>query len=412
MKAPPILVAGMSAGGVGSLSQSVIARIDDADLLVGGRRHLGYFPDFIGETLIIAADMDAVSQRLLKAIDAGEQAVVLASGDPLCYGIGTTLLRTLPAESLEIVPAPTAFQMAFAALRESWHDAHFLSAHARPLADVVQQTRWATKVAILTDPQQTPAVIAQALMDDGMTGHTPCAICENLGGVDERIVRTTLQIAAQETFASLNVFVIWPVSGDNQPIQLSTGLSDDAFITSRGQITKREIRLLTIAELDVQAGDVVWDIGAGSGSVSIEIARSQPTARVYAIERRAEFIAHIDANCQRHQTDHVQIVHGSAPDDCTEWPAPNAVFIGGSGGKLAEIIAFAREGLCENGRLVCNLATLENLAQVRALLPNAQVSQVQVSRGVPIGEMMRLQPLNPIFMIKWTKQNNVNKSYK
>ncbi|MEM7131832.1 MAG: precorrin-6y C5,15-methyltransferase (decarboxylating) subunit CbiE [Chloroflexota bacterium] len=400
-KSNRILVIGMSAGGAESLPQVLLTRIHDSDLLVGGRRHLSYFDDFSGQRMAIGANIAQISQRLFKALQMGEKAVVLASGDPLCYGIGSTLLRTLPAEALEILPAPTAFQLAFSSLHEPWHDAAFLSAHARPVTEVVQQVRLASKAAILTDPTQTPAVIAQALLDNGLAGSTPCAICENLGGKQERIVRTTLEAAAKEVFADLNVFVVWPERAKRSGITL--GLPDEVFETSRGQITKREIRLLAIAELAVQPGHVVWDIGAGSGSVGIEIARSWPTARVYAVEKRAEFVAHIQTNLQRHHILNLQVIHGSAPETCAQWPAPNAVFVGGSGGHLGTIIEVIRQRLEVGGKLVCNLATLENLARVRKLLPDAQVNQIQINRGVPIGEMMRLQPLNPVLMVKWAK---------
>jgi precorrin-6Y C5,15-methyltransferase (decarboxylating) len=159
-----ILVVGMSAAGAESLPAAFRQRIAAADLLVGGARHLAYFPGGAQERLAITANIDAIVARLRQALDVGERAVVLASGDPLCYGIGATLRRFLPAQALEIVPAPTAFQLAFAALAEPWHDAALLSAHARPLPDVVRGVLAAPKAAILTDNQHTPAVIAGALL--------------------------------------------------------------------------------------------------------------------------------------------------------------------------------------------------------------------------------------------------------
>src|SRR6185503_4388406 len=162
-----LLVVGISGGGAESLPLPLVARINAADLLVGGQRHLSYFPDFTGKKLIIAAEVDSVAQRLQQAAADGERAVVLASGDPLCYGIGATLRRYFPAEALEVIPAPTAFQLAFAALAEPWADAALLSAHARPLSTVVAGALAAPKAAILTDHQHTPTVIAQALLEAG-----------------------------------------------------------------------------------------------------------------------------------------------------------------------------------------------------------------------------------------------------
>ncbi len=272
-----ILVVGLSAAGAESLPSPLRQRIAAADLLVGGARHLGYFPAGEQERLAITADIDAIVARLRRALELGERAVVLASGDPLCYGIGATLRRFLPAEALEIVPAPTAFQLAFAALAEPWHDAALLSAHARPLQDVVRGVLAASKAAILTDNQHTPAAIARALLGAGLSGDMRCAVCENLGGPEQRIIQTDLARAAEATYAALNVFVVWRKEAQSPVSDLLSlrppGLPDEAFSTSAGQITKREVRLLSLAELALGPGEVLWDIGAGSGSVAIEAAR-------------------------------------------------------------------------------------------------------------------------------------------
>ena len=204
-----ILVVGLSAAGAESLPPPLRQRIAAADLLVGGARHLAYFPGGAQERLAITADIDAVVARLRRALALGERAAVLASGDPLCYGIGATLRRYLPAQALEIVPAPTAFQLAFAALAEPWHDAALLSAHARPVQDVVRGVLAAPKAAVLTDNQHTPAAIARALLGAGLPSDTRCAICENLGGPEQRIVQADLAHAAEATYAALNVFIIW-----------------------------------------------------------------------------------------------------------------------------------------------------------------------------------------------------------
>ncbi|MEM7344479.1 MAG: precorrin-6y C5,15-methyltransferase (decarboxylating) subunit CbiE [Chloroflexota bacterium] len=435
-----IAIIGISAAGAHSLSIKQIKMIGEADILVGGERHLRYFPDFTGERLIIAANIAPVITRLQNAISRNEKTVVLASGDPLCFGIGSTLLRYFPREALHIFPAPTAFQLAFAALAEPWHDARFLSAHGRALADVVSETMTSSKVAILTDNEHTPAVIAQALIKAGLSIKTPCAVCENLGGTEQRIIRTQLGPTGQTNFASLNVLVVYPLQSDVQsenseaedptqsvieeeapqisnipvempppasPIRLP-GLDDDEFSTENQQITKREIRLLCLAELALLPNEVMWDIGAGSGAVSIEAARAQPTAQVHAIEKRSEMIAHIQDNLGRFQTTNVDLKQGTAPQDLINWPDPNAVFIGGSGDQLAKIIQVAQERLRPSGRLVMTIATLDSLLIVRRVLPKAKVTQVQVSRGKPILDTLRLDALNPVFIVTWGKSDYVN----
>jgi precorrin-6Y C5,15-methyltransferase (decarboxylating) len=400
----PILVVGMTDAGAAGLPSALYERIVQATLLVGGQRHLAAFPAYTGERLVIGATVQPALERLKLAWERGESAVVLASGDPLWYGIGVSLRRTLPPDALDIIPAPTSAQLAFAALAEPWHDAALLSAHSRPLDTVIAHVLAAPKAAILTDQRNTPTRIAAALLEAGLPPTTRCAICEHLGGPAQRVVRTTLRDAADQTFAALNVFVVW-----NDYLARYTpmppGLPDEAFSTIAGQITKREVRLLSLAELAIRSGDVLWDIGAGSGSVGIEAARACPTARVYAIERRERFIAHMRENLQRFPAPNLRVIHGEAPEACADCPDPHAIFVGGSGGRLAEIVSVAQQRLKPHGRLVLNLVTLDHVHQATALLPDARVVQAQINRGAPIQSLLRLEALNPVFIIAWQKEN-------
>lgn len=400
----PILVVGLTDAGAAGISVALRDRIMSAALLVGGWRHLAMFPGFPGERLVIGATVEPALERLKQAWEGGESAAVLASGDPLWYGIGVTLRRVLPPEALEVFPAPTSAQLAFAALAEPWNDAALLSAHGRPLDAVVTNVLTAPKAAILTDQHNTPARIAAALLEVGLPPTTRCAICEHLGGSEQRIVRTTLAEAAEQIFAPLNVFVVWNDYGANHK-PAPPGLPDAAFSTIAGQITKREVRLLSLAELALQSGDVLWDIGAGSGSVGIEAARACPTARVYAIERREQFVAHIHENLRRFPAPNLRVIHGEAPEACNECPDPHAIFVGGSGGRLAEIIRTAQRRLRPQGRLVLNLVALDHVQQAATLLPDARVIQAQINRGMPIQSLLRLEALNPVFIVAWRKES-------
>lgn len=404
-----ILVVGMTGGGRAALPEALIARVMDTDLLVGGERHLEAFSDYRGERLSMRQGLPTVARRLREALERGERAVVLASGDPLCYGIGASLRRWFAAEELEIIPAPTAYQLAFAALSEPWHDAALLSAHARPIADVVHGVLHAPKAAILTDDRHTPTAIALALIEAGLPPATACAVCERLGEPGQRIVRTTLDEAARQTFAPLNVMVVWrseqePSSGIARPAPACPpGLPDTAFSTEAGLITKREVRLLNLAELALGPGEILWDIGAGSGSVGIEAARAQPTATVYAVERQADRCDHIRENLRRFPAPNLHLVHGEAPAACADLPDPHAVFIGGSGGRLDSLLDLAQQRLRPCGRLALNLVALDRLHEVRRRLPDARLYQVQISRGMPIQDDLRLEALNPVFVVVWVK---------
>ncbi|MEL6270036.1 MAG: precorrin-6Y C5,15-methyltransferase (decarboxylating) subunit CbiT, partial [Chloroflexota bacterium] len=173
--------------------------------------------------------------------------------------------------------------------------------------------------------------------------------------------------------------------------------------TERGQITKREVRLLALAELGLHDEDVMWDVGAGSGSVSIEAARSNPSAQVYAIEKRDPFCRHIAHNISHLNAHNVHLIQGTAPGALTPLPDPDVVFIGGSGEHMTEIVKYVVERLRDGGRLVLNVVTLESLAAVRQTLPTAKVNQVNIQRGVPIADALRFEALNPVFIITWQK---------
>lgn len=433
--APRILVVGMDGAGAEGLPAMLLTRIQQAHILVGGQRHLDAFPAFGGERLGINCSLQHIADRLQQARDQGHLAVVLASGDPLCYGIGTTLLRHFVPDALEFVPAPSAFQLASAALGETWIDFALLSAHARPLPDVIECVQTAPKAAILTDHQHTPAAIAHALLAAGLSPTTACAVCENLGYPEQRIVRATLASVAAQAFAALNVFVVWREGDAGRRGGADTGmrrckdagrhdaqytsshrllspslaasapgLPDTAFATTGGLITSREVRLLSLAELALGPGEVLWDIGAGSGAVGIEAARSQPTAQVHAVEKRNELCQLIYENLRRFPAPNFHLTEGTAPAVCQAWPDPDAVFIGGSGGQLAALIALVQARLRPGGRLVINLVTLENLQTVRTLLPDARVVQVQISVGQPIQDMLRFAAQNPVFIVSLRRE--------
>jgi precorrin-6Y C5,15-methyltransferase (decarboxylating) len=397
----PVLVVGLTGAGRETLPPDLIRRILAADILIGGARHLQQFPDFCGERLTIGRETESIVARARQGWLQEAQVVVLASGDPLWYGIGATLRHALAPEALEIIPAPASFQLAFAALAEPWHDAALLSAHGRSLDEVVSHALAASKAAILTDNSHTPVVVAKALIGAGFKPDARCAVCENLGARDQRIVRLALgDLPDHAGFAPLNVLVVW----NDAPVQPhAPGLPDEAFVTHGGQLTKREVRLLSLSELALRENDVLWDIGAGSGSVSIEAARSRPSARVYAVERRAEFCACIRQNRERLGAFNLYLIEGSAPEACMALPSPNAVFIGGSGGELARLIEQACTRLEAGGRLVVNLVTLEHLHLVRSCLPDARVTLAQFSSGEPIQDSVRLAALNPVFVVAWKK---------
>lgn len=418
-------IVGMGAEGPASLSERARAVVASAQLLAGGRRHLGHFPDHPAERVVVGADLDGLAARLAAALAEGRRAVVLASGDPGFYGIAAPLLERLGAERVEILPNVSAMQLAFARLRLPWDDAALLSVHARPLADVLEAVRRHPKVGLFTDPRHTPAAVAAFLLAQGVPPRR-AYVCENLGTAEERVVACDLGELPGREFAPLNVLVLVdPAAGrplSPTPVRGSAparapwpvlGLPEEAFAQRRplaGLITKVEVRAVSLARLALRPGDVVWDVGAGTGSVGIEAARLVPSGRVYAVERRADDVERIRENAARFGADNLMAVHGEAPAALAALPDPDAVFVGGSGGRLAAILRAVAARLRPGGRLVCNLATLENLAEAEATLRELgwrrEVTLVNVARSRPLARadgadagLTRLGALEPVFVV-------------
>ncbi|HSH82979.1 MAG TPA: precorrin-6y C5,15-methyltransferase (decarboxylating) subunit CbiE [Herpetosiphonaceae bacterium] len=403
------------------LAPALHARITTCDVLAGGRRQLEWFPGAGRERLVIGAEVAAVVERVRDAHARGEQVVVLASGDPLWYGIGTTLRRVLPPEALEFIPAPSAAQLAFAALGEPWHDALLLSAHGRPLDPVIRRiVVERRRVAILTDTENTPSAIAGRLLGAGFPD-CPAAVCERLGSAAERVVRAPLSAIVKQSFDALNVLVLLPSASILQTPEMHADVADDPYDRSfgladdelehDGLITHLEVRAVAIATLRLQPADVVWDIGAGSGAVSLDAARVAWRGQVYAVERVPERAARMRHNLARWSAARITLCEGEAPEVCKAWPDPDAVFIGGSGGRMEDLIASCAQRLRPGGRMVINLVTLEALGTTLSTLSHvgfcSAVRQVAVSRSRPLLGQTYLAALNPVYIVSAARNEHV-----
>ncbi|MBD1837112.1 precorrin-6y C5,15-methyltransferase (decarboxylating) subunit CbiE [Coleofasciculus sp. FACHB-64] len=416
-------VVGIGLDGADGLSHSVREIVEQAMLLIGSDRHLSYFPNSSAQRLILG-DLTKVVEEIRDRLSAGSGGiVVLVSGDPLFFGLGRLLVAQLPSAELTFHPHLSSVQLAFNRIKVPWQDARVISAHGRSLDELTQALQQGIeKIAVLTDTQNTPEAIARLLLALDLPSTYQFWVCENLGGADERVrsfpcVGRQLMASLQEQdFASLNVVVLLrpsdsaSKSGDaflpNLDALPMLGVPDGSFLSFSdrpGLMTKREVRVLVLGELALQPGQIIWDIGAGTGSVSIEIARLFPTSRVYAIEKTAAGTMLIQQNCDRFQVENVISIHGSAPEALYSLPAPNRIFIGGSGGNLTEILDTCNSHLTASGRLVLALATLEHLNEALSWLSRQQwdyhLLQVQLSRSVPVGSLTRFSPLNPVTIL-------------
>jgi len=405
---PVVHVIGIGEEGASSLGAAERELIARADLLCGGTRHLAFFPDHPAERIVIRNNVAQLAEQLRYA-PGQRRAVVLASGDPCFFGIGPLLARALGRDRVQIHPHLSAVALAFNRLALAWHDATILSAHGRPLETIIAPALAAARMAILTEPEpNTPGAVARALLDAGMEPDARAWVCERLGGPAERIVAIRLDELPGHAFDPLNVLVI-----DRDPARVAVprpefGLPDTAYESLRGQITKSEVRAVTLARIAPWRAAVAWDIGAGSGALALEMAGLMPTGRVYAIERDAEQIAILRRNLAAHPRANLTIVAGAAPAALAGLPVPDAIFIGGGGPALLDILASCYAALRSGGRIVANFARLESLALwqqfARTHRLEGEIIQLTAARGVPVGGGTRLAPQNPVFITTLTKK--------
>ncbi len=414
----PIHVVGIGLDGAAGLVEAVRQLVLKATLLIGSDRHLSYFPNHPAKRTALGDFIQAIEEirhQLADDSDAG-CIVVLVSGDPLFFGLGRLLLAELPPEKLTFYPYLSSVQLAFNRLKVPWQDARLISAHGRSVDELIQALQQGIeKIAVLTDKTNTPNAIARLLLALDLPSKYQFWVCENLGGEAERIQSYSVEQIVEQNFAPLNVVVLLRQSDSAlQPqLDLATlphlGLPDHLFLSFSdrpGLMTKREVRLLVLGELALKPGQIIWDIGAGTGSVSIEIARLFPTSKIYAIEKTAAGTTLISQNCCRFQVENITCIHGTAPEILLDLPTPDHIFIGGSGGNLSQILN-ACSRLTPGGVLVLALATLEHLnTAVRWFQEsgswNYQLLQVQLSRSVPVGNLTRFAPLNPVTIVSAT----------
>lgn len=409
-------VVGIGLDGVDGLAEGVRQVVEQATLLVGSERHLGYFANHQAKRLVLG-DFSLAIEEIRRQLAVGSGfIVVLVTGDPLFFGLGRLLLAELPPEHLSFHPHLSAVQLAFNRIKVPWQDARVISAHGRSVEELIQALQQGIqKIAVLTDGTHTPGAIAAVLLALDIPTYYQFWVCENLGDATERVQCWSIEALRSQTFASLNVVVLLRSSDSSRQLNLATlpqlGLADHLFLSFSdrpGLMTKREVRLLVLGELSLHAGQTIWDIGAGTGSVSIEIARLFPASTVYSIEKTAVGTALILQNCRRFQVENVISMHGTAPDILENLPAPNRVFIGGSGGNLLQILD-ACSRLVPGGVLVLALATLEHcntaLEWCRGHGWNHQLLQVQLSRSVPVGPLTRFAPLNPVTLLTATRSD-------
>ena len=377
--------------------------------------------DNIGETL-----------NFMKAALNGDETstiTLLASGDPMFFGIGRRSLEDFGKDICEIMPDMSSMQLAFARIKEPWDDALLMSLHGGPdpnrrrkleyaVGDIPALSSRHQRIGILTDRVNNPSAIAQVLVSAGdaeLLSSLKVYVCAKIGYPDEQVTEGSAYEIAALSFSDPNVVIITNEKAgrgeathhpSHTAHDIRFGLTEGEIDHSRGLITKDEVRATAIHRLRLPVIGVLWDIGAGSGSVSMEIARLCPDLRIYAVEKDEEQIANIIKNRNRFMLSNIDIVRGSAPEILTSLPAPDRVFIGGSSGRIDDIISHAA-GRMISGVIVVNATTLETFSLTAATLKktgySVEASQISVSRMKPIGEGHFFSAQNPVFVIQGKK---------
>jgi len=399
----PIQIIGVGLGldDLTSKHREIIAR---ADVLVGGRRLLGFFPDSPAEKKPIGKDLDDAI-GFIRSRMGRRSIVVLASGDPLFFGIGARLIDAFGPDRVRIHPNVSSVAAAFARIKEPWGGVQVFSVHGQ--RDEKELLRALTAEtgpsAVLTDPVHNPAWLAR-LIKAKTSGRFRMAVIEALGSDSECYGWYTLTQAAARQFADPNIVVL---KRDIQPITagmpLRLGTPDECFEHPQGLITKCEVRAVALAKLRLGPGQVLWDLGAGCGSVAIEASLLIGKGRIVAVEKNPQRIEQIKTNARRFGVRRLGVVHAELPEGLKKLPKPDRIFIGGGGRDLPPIISEAARHLKSEGIVVISAVLLQNVHDAEAVLRRlgfaTEVVQVQIHRSQPMPYGERLEALNPVWLI-------------
>jgi precorrin-6Y C5,15-methyltransferase (decarboxylating) len=409
---PRILIVGVGVDGLHGLTARARDALLSAEVVLGPESTLALLPELKAERVRLGPGPHEAVAAL--AARPGKRLAVVAGGDPLFYGVARYLCDRLGKDRFEVLPHVSSMQLAFARVKESWEDAYLTNLQTRPLESVLGRIRTAEVVGLFPSEAEGPAEIARALLARGLD-YFRVYVCENLGGPDERVTQGELADIAGLEFAPLNVVILVRQAGRPDrpaapPRWRRFGNPDDAFAQSKpknGLITTSEVRALALARLAIEPGSVVWDIGAGSGSVAIEAARLSEPGLVYAVEQDAADYHLILANADMMGVRNVRAVHGTAPGVFAGLPAPDAVFVGAVGREVGHVLEACWERLHKGGQLCVNVGSLEALTsthgELKRLAGQVEVLLVHVSRAVEQMEQLRFEAVNPTFLLHVSK---------
>jgi precorrin-6Y C5,15-methyltransferase (decarboxylating) len=410
-----IHIIGIGEDALEGLTKSSRQVLAESAWLVGPPSLLRHFPNRPGQQQhVMPSDLEELVEWL--EVHADSTVSLLVQGDPLFYGIARFLCQRMGKDRFQVAPHVSSMQMAFARVKESWDEAYLTNLAHQQLESIADRIRTAEKVGIFTSDHQQPSRIAQFLIDRQLDYFT-AYVCENLGAPDERVTRGDLQEIAHQSFAPLNVMILVRIPGtpDRPADRVGRrlfGNPDELFLHAkpkRGLLTPSEVRAIALAEMQLQRHAIVWDIGAGSGSVAIEAAMLADRGQVFAIEMDAEDFGLLLENKRRFELPNLQCIHGEAPQAWQGLPAPDAIFLGGTGRGLKDLANSAWPMLRTGGVLIANSTALEHVAALQTLMHDVwqvdpQLWMIQVSRSNLQITSTRMESMNPTFLLKATKR--------
>ncbi|AFL53915.1 precorrin-6Y C5,15-methyltransferase (decarboxylating) [Sinorhizobium fredii] len=400
--APWLTVIGIGEDGVAGLGDEAKRLIATAPVVFGGVRHIELAAS------LIQGDSEVWQSPFEKSVEAivsrrGSPVVVLASGDPFLYGVGATLARRIDVAEMRTIPAPSAFSLAASRLGWALQEAATVSLHGRSLDLIRPQLQPGARIVALTSDENGPKALAELLSESGF-GQSRLTVLEALGGGRERVSRHIAASFALEKAHSLNVCALEVFADAGARILPLAGGRDDALFEHDGQITKREVRALTLSALAPRKGELLWDIGAGSGSIAIEWMLADPAMRAIAIEASSERAARIGRNAACFGVPGLAVVEGQAPDALRGLTSPNAIFVGG-GGSDPGVMEAAIAALCSGGRLVANAVTtaMEAVLLAHHARLGGSLIRIDIARASPVGTMTGWRPAMPVTQWSWVK---------
>jgi len=388
------------------LTQSHISLIRKADVLAGGKRHLSYFSNFSGKTIEITKDLKEFCKIIKKLREDKKNIVVLASGDPLFYGIGNYLSRQLGKDNVNIIPNINSVSAAFSKINEPWHDAEVISLHGRNFEKkILDRFIDNNKLAVLTDANNSPTFIYNTLLNNNITDFN-IYVFEHLGEKTESIKYFKSGESLRGDFLEPNVMIFLRKTQKNakQTKKIYLGMPLNCFKHENEMITKPEIRVISLSKLMLEKNHIFWDLGAGSGSVSIEASYYIKTGQIYAVEKNINRIKDIEENKKQFNVSNLKIIQGILPEAIDSLPDPDRIFIGGGGPELKTIIKKASKRLLPEGIIVINAVLIKNMVHSMEILEElgfqTEMIQAQMNYGHKMPWNYRLKSQNPVWIIK------------